>query len=216
MKNLLLLTAIGACALLAGCNREVCRTCPGLTYDFESFDPTIGDDAMTFRRNDGMRFDFTFARNVVTPENEVCSTSVDEEREISCDAIAEYQFRSEELEIDMSINFLELIAGRQGVPDQVILSYSFKGRNFGQFQRTHAVVLEPQIILGDDVVELRDSLTIDGTLYTEVLEIIQPAAAFEPVVDLPDAARFTSIFLKEGVGLLRLVDVDSNVYTREF
>lgn len=216
MKNILFTLTICACFILVGCNKEVCRVCPGLTYDFESFDPTIGDDALTFRRNDGMRFDFNFARNTITPENEVCSTVVDEELEISCDAIAEYQFRSAELEIDMSVNFLELIAGRQGVPDQVILSYSFKGRTFGQFQRTHAVVLEPQIILGDDVVELRDSLTIDGILYTEVLEIIQPAAAFEPVIDLPNAARFTSIFLKEGVGLLRLVDVDSNVYTREF
>lgn len=202
-------------ALISGCDREVCRLCPGLTYDFEAFDPTIGDDVLTFMRDDSVSFDFTFARNVVTPENEVCSTLVDEEREISCDAIGEYQFRSEELGIDMAINFLELIAGRLGVPDQVILSYSFKGRNFGQFQRTHAVILEPQIILEDDIVELRDSINVGGTIYNEVLQIIQPAEAFEPVVDLPDNARFTSIFVKEGVGLLRLVDVNGNVYNRE-
>lgn len=200
---------------VSACNSEVCRDCPGITFNYEAVDPTINDEAMVFTRTDGSTVTFTRARFDETEGVTICSRNVDDPIDIPCDGVAEVQLISEDIGIDMAINFLELI-GQRGVPTQVIQSFSFKARTFSQFQRTHAVVLEPQVVLEEGVVELRDTITLDGQLYEDVLVLIQPVDAFDGLIDLPEAGRFTSIIVKEGVGLLRLVDVNGNVYVRDF
>lgn len=200
---------------LTACNQEECRDCATIAFDYSNFDPTVAEDEIVLRSATGETVTFELARFEESPANTVCSTVVDDPADISCSAVVEGQYISEDLGIDMAINFLELV-GQRGVPTQVVESFSFKARNFSQFERTHAVVLQPNIVLEDEVVELRDTLTIDGVTYADVLALLQPAAAFEVLVNLPDAGRFTEINVKEGVGLLRLVDVDGNVYNRVF
>lgn len=201
--------------LVVGCREEVCRECPGITFDYESFDPTVNDDAFVFSRADGSTLTFERIRFNRTEGQEVCTEDVDEPADIICDGFADLQLGSEELGIDMAINYYQIL-GQRGVPTQTVQSFSFRDRDFTQFLRTHAVVIEPEIVLQGSFVELRDSLTIDGELYLDVLRLNQPASAFDQLTSLPDAGRFTVIEFKEGVGLLRLVDVDGNVYERRF
>ncbi|MFT7121195.1 MAG: hypothetical protein ACJAZ9_001373 [Neolewinella sp.] len=201
--------------LFASCIEDTCRDCPGLTYDYAAFDPTALDDEWVFTNAAGAEITFVRVRNNETVADEVCSANVGSVRELSCTESAEIQFTSDELELNLSVNYLQLI-GDIGEPEQVILSYSFKAPAFSDFLRTHAVILEPQIVLTNDVVELRDSLTINDQLYLEVLELRQPATAFGALVNLPSNGRFTTISIKEGVGVLRLTDVDGNTYLRQF
>lgn len=216
MKNLLLLLA-AVTITASGCNSEVCRQCPVVEFDYQSFEPAFAADVIAFTKvSDGSTVEFTLDRTAESPEYESCSRDADEIFDIGCSSSAEARYTSSELGVDMSINFLELIPDRRGNPVQVIQSFSFKERAFSEFVRTHAIVLRPEIVLADDVVERRDSLEVDGELYLDVLELIQPEAAFEPLTTLPDAGRFVTINIKEDVGLLRLVDVNGNVYERDF
>ena len=202
--------------LATGCDSEVCRNCEPINFNYESFDPTVNDNTLTFiRSTDGATIQFDRVTTTETPETMSCSRDVDEAVEIICTSAAETEWTSEDLGVDIQINFTEIL-GQRGVPTQVIENFSFKGRAFSAFLRTHAVVLQPEIVESADLVLVLDSLRVDGLLLTDVIEMRQPAEAFDALPELPDQGRYTRVDVKEGIGIVRLVDVDGTIYERDF
>ncbi len=199
--------------LYAGCNKQVCRDCPGFTYDAEGFLPDYAMDEIRFRTSDGDTTVFERLREQTSEPAPVCSVSADEERDIDCNEISDVQYRNAEVGIDLTLSFNQVLSIRN-TPEQTVLSFFWKDITQSEFNRTHAVLVVPNIVTDGELVVLRDSVTIGGILYTDVLELRQDATAFAVLPFLSRSARFTSIMLKEGVGLLRLQDVDGKAYVK--
>jgi hypothetical protein len=213
MKSSLLLTFVFV-LLFSACNRQVCRDCEAFSYDTEAFDPATDGRDLRFRGPDGEVVVFELSGSRTSPESNVCSVSVDEPREIDCQASALFQYTSQELGIDMSFSYEQYQSFRSASDEQVILYFAFRESGLPDLYQTHALIIEPNILIDDEAVILRDSVQLDSTIYTDVLELKQSVEAFLSVPLLPNAGRFVSILLKEGVGILRLTDVDGNVYVR--
>ncbi|WP_273444758.1 hypothetical protein [Neolewinella agarilytica] len=199
--------------LYAGCNKQVCRDCPGFTYDAEGFLPDYGAEEIRFRTSEGDTTVFERLRVQTSEPAPVCSVSADEERDIDCNEISEVQYRNAAVGIDLTMNFNQVLSIRN-TPEQTVLSFFWKDITQSEFNRTHAVLVVPNIVLDGELALLRDSITIGGQMYTDVLELRQDATAFAVLPFLSNSGRFTSIMLKEGVGLLRLQDVDGKVYVK--
>jgi len=199
--------------LYAGCNKQVCRDCPGFTYDAEGFLPDYGGEELRFRTSEGDTTVFERLRLQSSDPAPTCSVSADEERDIDCNEISNVQYRNTDIGVDMTLSFNQVLSIRN-TPEQTVLSFFFKDITQGEFNRTHAVLLVPNIVLDGELVVLRDTVTIGGEMFTDVLELRQTAEAFAVLPFLSRSGRFTNIMLKEGVGLLRLVDVDGKVYLK--
>ena len=80
------------------------------------------------------------------------------------------------------------------------------------------MVVEPRIELAAGSVERLDSISLGSQTFTDVLNLKQPAEAFNVVdqLSLPVNGRFTDLYLLEGVGLIGLRDVNDRVYIRSF
>lgn len=215
MRKSFYLLVLFCVTLLASCEDEVCRSCPAVEYDTAAFAPQLGQDIISFRLNDTMTINFVLGLTVESPENEACTKLLDDASQIVCEAFRTFQYSNTQIGVDMSISFVEQSLDNPAVENQVVHSYAFKGSTFTDFLSTHSVRIEPRLLLEENRIERRDSVTINGVGYTDVFELIQPEEAFD-FTELPIRAQFKSIFVKDGVGLLRLVDVSNNVYDREF
>lgn len=199
--------------LYAGCNKQVCRDCPGFTYDAEGFLPDFGADEIRFRTSDGDTTVFERLRAQASEPAAVCSVSADEERDIDCNGISDVQYRNTDVGIDLTLNFNQVLSIRN-TPEQTVLSLFFKDIIQGEFNRTHAVLLVPDIVADGELVLLRDTVNLGGEVFTDVIELRQTAEAFAVLPLLSRSGRFTNIMMKEGVGILRLVDVDGKTYLK--
>lgn len=200
----------------SSCLQQECRDCEGFNYDGTAFNPDFAERDLVFRNiatNEESTFEFI--RLTATPDQQVCSGEVDDIAEIPCVTGGSSAFRNADLGFDMSLSFEENDQFSAGSIDQVIMTFEFKGMEINQFTRTHAMSIEPTLAFQEGVVVALDTLTLGGVLFEDVIDLRQEAEAFLPVSDrIPAAGRFRNIYVKQGLGIIGLRDLDDTVHLR--
>ncbi|OAV44742.1 hypothetical protein [Lewinella sp. 4G2] len=202
--------------LISSCLGTECRDCEAFNYDAAAFNPDFRQESFTMVDTAGADITFEFVNALATPEQEVCSSEVDSPNEISCVTASTLSYRVADLGFDMLLVFEEEEQFTAGSITQVVMSYELKSFETTQFLRTAAIIVEPEIVFAADNVESVDSVTLNDVTWTDVIEVIRPVEAYEQVGDLiPESAHFTSLYFKESVGLVGLVNASGGVLVRE-
>lgn len=199
----------------ASCLQQECRDCAGFDYEATVFNPDFNDTDLVFRDSAGMEMTFEFLRMVNSPAQQNCSGNTNNPDDIPCVSNAITSFRNSTIGIDMLVGFEEDDRGGANGTGRIAMSFEFKGMESTRFTRTHAFVVEPEVLLVDNFVIALDSVTVGDTLLHDVIDLRQPAAAFSAVgQELPATGRFLNLYFKANEGLLGMRDVEGRTYLR--
>lgn len=216
MKQFIFCLGLLSLLTASSCLQQECRDCEGFHYDADAFNPDFAERDLVFRdiaTNEESTFEFI--RLTATPDQQVCSGEADDIAEIPCVTGGSMAFRNAELGFDMSISFEENDQFSAGSIDQVIMTFEFKGTEVNQFTRTHAIAIEPMLAFQEGAVVALDTLVLGDTMFEDVIDLRQDAEAFVPVSDrIPAAGRFRNIYVKQGLGIVGLRDLDGTVHLR--
>ena len=204
--------------LFAGCLGQECRQCDAFTFDVERINPDYGGTNLRFVDPvTGDELTFERIQSIASPAQERCVADVDSSDDIDCATAATISYRNQDMGTDMLFVAERLDVANAGREDQTIFYYEFKAMERTQFVRTHAVIVEPEIELNDDIVRRLDTITLGNRTYEDVLDLLQPASFLETIGEaIPARAKFTNLYLLEGFGLVGLRNVDGEVFVREF